>query len=144
MAKAASKIARIEADLRDAGVRVTSQRVALLGVLNDAEDHPDAEELHRRTKSVSASISLATVYRTLATFEEAGIIQRHSFEGGGARFETTHQDHHDHILDLENGAVIEFQSDEIEALQTQIAARLGYDVIHHRLELYCRKKTTDG
>lgn len=138
-----TQTARIKADLREAGVRVTEQRVALLSVLNEADDHPDAEELHRRTKAISSRISLATVYRTLASLEEAGIIQRHAFEGGGARFETAEREHHDHILDLESGDVIEFHSDEIEALQTEIAARLGYEVVHHRLELYCRKIGTE-
>lgn len=126
--------------LRKAGIRVTRQRIALLGVLADADDHPDAAELHDRAKQVEPTVSLATVYRTLSALEEEGVVHRHSFEGGGARFETTHEEHHDHILDVETGQVIEFQSDKIEQLQDEIARELGYEVVHHRLELYCRKK----
>lgn len=126
--------------LRKAGVRVTKQRLALMDVLFQATDHPDAEELHLRIKAVEPGVSLATVYRTLSVLEGAGVVHRHAFEGGGARFEAANADHHDHIVDLDSGEVIEFNSDEIEALQTQIANALGYEVIHHRMELYCRKK----
>lgn len=126
--------------LRKAGIRVTRQRIALLGVLADADDHPDAVELHERAKRTEPSVSLATVYRTLSVLEEEGVVQRHAFEGGGARFETAHEEHHDHILDVDTGEVIEFQSDKIEQLQEEIARELGYEVVHHRLELYCRKK----
>lgn len=129
----------MEANLRSANVRVTPQRIAILAVLSRADDHPDAEEVHQRVRQISPSVSLATVYRTLSVLEEAGVIQRHSFEGGGARFETTQQDHHDHIVDLQTGQVIEFNSPQIERLQNEIAAQLGYKVIHHRLELYCEK-----
>ncbi|QUJ76324.1 transcriptional repressor [Sulfitobacter albidus] len=127
------------ASLRKAGIRVTKQRIALMQVLAEADDHPDAFELHERARAVEPSVSLATVYRTLSTLEEGGVVHRHSFEGGGARFETTHEEHHDHILDIDSGAVIEFQSDKIEELQEAIARELGYEVVHHRLELYCRK-----
>jgi Fur family ferric uptake transcriptional regulator len=129
----------MEANLRSANVRVTPQRIAILAVLSRADDHPDAEEVHQRVRQISPSVSLATVYRTLSVLEEAGVIQRPSFEGGGARFETTQQDHHDHIVDLQTGQVIEFNSPQIERLQNEIAAQLGYKVIHHRLELYCEK-----
>jgi len=131
---------RMTAALRKAGIRVTRQRIALLGVLADADDHPDAVELHERAKKVEPSVSLATVYRTLSVLESEGVVHRHAFEGGGARFETTHEEHHDHILDIDTGEVIEFHSDKIEQLQDEIARELGYDVVHHRLELYCRKK----
>lgn len=121
------------------GLRITSQRLALLKVLIESDDHPDATELHRRLRASDASISLATVYRNLASLEKAGVAERHYFEGHGARYESTIAEHHDHIVDLESDEVIEFRSEEIEQLQLEIAKRLGYEVIHHRLELYCRK-----
>ena len=136
-----TKTEKMAAALRNAGIRVTRQRVALLGVLADAKDHPDAVELHERAKAIESSVSLATVYRTLSVLEAEGVVHRHAFEGGGARFETTHEEHHDHILDVDTGEVIEFQSDKIEQLQDEIARELGYDVVHHRLELYCRKRS---
>lgn len=139
MAPIADKTAKITATLHKAGVRVTRQRIALLAVLAESDDHPDAEELHRRTKEVEPAVSLATVYRTLSVLEAQGVVQRHSFEGGGARFETATEAHHDHIVDLDSGEVFEFNSAKIEQLQTEIAAELGYEVVHHRMELYCRK-----
>lgn len=143
MSLAREKIAKLSQALRSAGVRVTKQRIALLAVLSEADDHPDAEELLRRTKEVEPGMSLATVYRTLSVLEAEGVVHRHSFEGGGARFETADQSHHDHIVDLDSGVVIEFNSPKIEQLQTEIAAELGYDVVHHRMELYCRKRQQD-
>lgn len=140
MAGESDRTEKMTAALRKAGIRVTRQRVALLSVLADADDHPDAVELHDRARLVEPTVSLATVYRTLSVLEGEGVVQRHAFEGGGARFETTHEDHHDHILDVDTGEVIEFQSDKIEQLQDEIARELGYEVVHHRLELYCRKK----
>lgn len=140
MSGESDKTEKMTAALRKAGIRVTRQRIALLGVLADADDHPDAVELHERAKAVEPSVSLATVYRTLSVLEEQGVVHRHAFEGGGARFETTHEEHHDHILDVDTGQVIEFHSDKIEQLQDEIARELGYEVVHHRLELYCRKK----
>lgn len=131
---------KMTAALRKAGIRVTRQRIALLGVLAEATDHPDAVELHERAKITEPSVSLATVYRTLSVLEEGGVVHRHAFKGGGARFETTHEEHHDHILDVDTGEVVEFQSDKIEQLQDEIARELGYEVVHHRLELYCRKR----
>lgn len=130
---------RVRALLETSGVRVTPQRIAVLRVLAAADDHPDAPELHRRAKALDGAISLPTVYRNLAVLEHAGLVERHCFEGGGARFETTIASHHDHIIDLETNDVVEFRSDEIERLQRKVAAGLGYEVIHHRLELYCRK-----
>ncbi|MFZ1338571.1 MAG: Fur family transcriptional regulator [Paracoccaceae bacterium] len=126
--------------LRDCGVRVTRQREVLLRVLTDAEDHPDAAELHRRARGIDDSVSLATVYRTLSVLEREGVVQRLSFETGGARFEVADTAHHDHIVDLDTGQIIEFHSEKIEDLQRQIAAEMGYEIEHHRLELYCRKK----
>jgi len=139
--KIADKTRRMTQALRDNGVRVTRQREALLRVLTEAEDHPDATELHRRARGLDGSVSLATVYRTLSVLEREGVVQRHSFESGGARFEVADQAHHDHIVDLDSGDIIEFRNDRIEELQRQIAAEMGYEIIHHRLELYCRKKT---
>lgn len=126
--------------LRDGGVRVTRQREALLRVLTEAVDHPDAAELHRRAKGIDDTVSLATVYRTLSVLEREGVVQRHSFESGGARFEVADRSHHDHIVDVDTGAIIEFHNDRIEELQRQIAAEMGYEIVHHRMELYCRKK----
>ncbi|MBR9837259.1 MAG: transcriptional repressor [Rhodobacteraceae bacterium] len=129
--------------LRDAGIRVTRQRAALLSVLAEAGDHPDAPELHRRAEAAVPGISLSTVYRTLSTLESRGVIQRHQFEGASARFEPAETDHHDHMIDVDTGEVTEFASDRIERLQAEIAAELGYEIVHHRMELYVRKKS-DG
>lgn len=130
----------LEEALRARGVRITRQRAALIDVLADAEDHPDASELHRRAQAIDASVSLSTVYRTLSVLEQQNVVHRHAFEGAPSRFETADVPHHDHIIDLETGAVIEFQSERIERLQAEIAAELGYEVVRHRLELYCRKQ----
>lgn len=130
----------MEDALRADGVRITRQRAALLQVLADANDHPDANELHRRAKEIEDTVSLATVYRTLSALEAQGVVHRLAFEGAPARFETTDAPHHDHIIDVESGEVIEFHSEKIEALQALIAEELGYEVVHHRLELYCRKR----
>jgi Fur family ferric uptake transcriptional regulator len=125
--------------LRAEGVRITRQRTALLRVLAEAEDHPDANELHRRAREIDDSVSLSTVYRTLTALEQQGVVQRHTFEGEPARFETADMPHHDHLIDIESGDVVEFRSERIERLQKEIAAEYGYDLVHHRLELYCRK-----
>jgi len=127
------------AALRAEGVRITRQRAALLKVIAAASDHPDANEIHRRAHLIDSSTSLSTVYRTMAILERRGVIQRHSFEGAPARFETADAKHHDHIIDIDTGAIIEFQSAKIEELQAKIAKELGFEVVHHRLELYCRK-----
>ena len=135
---------KLEDALRADGVRITRQRAAILKVLAEAEDHPDATELHRRAREVDESVSLATVYRTLTALEEQGIVHRHSFEGTPSRFETAEAAHHDHIIDVDTGEVIEFRSDKIEKLQAEIARELGYDVVRHRLELYCRRRREKG
>ncbi|MEM7545857.1 MAG: Fur family transcriptional regulator [Pseudomonadota bacterium] len=135
-----SQAENLENALRKDGVRITRQRSALLKVLAEASDHPDATELHRRAREIEETVSLATVYRTLTALEAQGVVQRLAFEGAPARFETTDAPHHDHIIDVETGDVIEFRSEKIEALQALIAEELGYDVVHHRLELYCKKK----
>lgn len=144
MSKAHETAARLEDVLRADGVRITRQRAAILQVLAEAHDHPDATELHNRAREIDPAVSLATVYRTLAALEDQGIVHRHSFEGTPARFETTDTDHHDHIIDVETGEVVEFYSAKIEALQAEIAAELGYDVVRHRLELYCRRRKPGG
>lgn len=131
--------ARLTQALRDAGIRITRQRAALLDVLARADDHPDAVELHRRAEAAMPGISLSTVYRTLTALEGQGVIHRHLFEGASARFEHADTDHHDHMIDVDTGDVVEFCSDRIEYLQKQIAAEMGYEIVHHRMELYVRK-----
>jgi Fur family ferric uptake transcriptional regulator len=118
------------------GVRMTSQRRVLLKLVETIRDHPDVDELHRRAQAVDASISLATVYRTVKLFAEAGVLTRHEFKDGRARYERAEREHHDHLIDIETGKVIEFRSPEIERLQAEIAARHGYRIIDHRLEIY--------
>ena len=120
----------------DMGMRMTEQRRVIAGVLETAVDHPDTEELYNRASKIDARISISTVYRTVALFEEAGIIERHDFRDGRARYEPVPESHHDHLIDLKTGQVIEFRSEEIEALQEVISRRLGYKLVDHRLELY--------
>ena len=127
---------RIEKLCVEKGLRMTEQRRIIARILSQAEDHPDAEELHRRASEVDARISLATVYRTVRLFEEAGIIERHDFRDGRSRYEEASDDHHDHLIDLKTGDVVEFMDEEIERLQEAIAKRLGYKLVDHRLELY--------
>ncbi|HRK23972.1 MAG TPA: transcriptional repressor [Beijerinckiaceae bacterium] len=115
---------------------MTEQRRVIARVIEAAEDHPDVEELHRRAAMVDSGISLSTVYRTVRLFEEAGIIARHDFREGRARYEQTPDEHHDHLINVRTGAVIEFRSAEIEALQAEVARRLGFRLVDHRLELY--------
>ena len=118
------------------GLRMTGQRRTIAAVLDAADDHPDVEELYRRASIQDANISLATVYRTVKLFEEAGILDKLEFGDGRARYEDAERDHHDHLIDLQSGEVIEFVDAEIEALQEKIAERLGYRLKGHRLELY--------
>ncbi|QCI69175.1 Fur family transcriptional regulator [Phreatobacter stygius] len=118
-------------------MRMTDQRRVIARVISSAEDHPDVEELHRRANAIDTNISLSTVYRTVKLFEDSGIITRHVFGDGRARYETIPEAHHDHLIDLRTGRVVEFQSEEIERLQTEIARKLGYKLVDHRLELYC-------
>lgn len=125
--------------LRDSGIRITRQRAALVDIIAQSDDHPDAVELHRRAADTVPGISLSTVYRTLSALEEHGVIQRLQFEGDTARFEHADLDHHDHMIDVDSGEVVEFQSEEIEALQEALAASMGYEIVHHRMELYVRK-----
>ena len=118
------------------GLRMTEQRRTIAAVLEVADDHPDVEELYKRASAVDPRISLATVYRTVKLFEESGILEKHEFGDGRARYETADRDHHDHLIDMHTGEVIEFLDPEIEALQERIATKLGYELKGHRLELY--------
>jgi len=127
---------RIEKLCVDKGMRMTEQRRIIARVLSEAHDHPDVEELHRRAHAIDPHISIATVYRTVRLFEEAGIIQRHDFRDGRSRYEEHQDEHHDHLIDMKTGKVVEFMDPEIEALQEAIARKLGYRLVDHRLELY--------
>ncbi|NTJ41203.1 transcriptional repressor [Agrobacterium larrymoorei] len=118
------------------GMRMTDQRRVIARVLQESEDHPDVEELYRRSSAVDPKISISTVYRTVKLFEDTGIIERHDFRDGRSRYETVPEEHHDHLIDLKNGVVIEFRSAEIEALQEKIAREHGFRLVDHRLELY--------
>jgi Fur family ferric uptake transcriptional regulator len=118
------------------GMRMTEQRRTIARVLAQSEDHPDVEELYRRCAKVDDRISISTVYRTVKLFEDAGIIERHDFREGRARYEQHRESHHDHLINLRSGEVIEFQSEEIERLQREVARKLGYRLVDHRLELY--------
>jgi Fur family ferric uptake transcriptional regulator len=127
---------RIEALCIEKGMRMTEQRRVIARVLSVSADHPDVEELHQRAVEEDPRISIATVYRTVRLFEEAGILERHDFRDGRSRYEEVPESHHDHLIDLQTGRVIEFNNDKIEALQREIAAELGYRLADHRLELY--------
>lgn len=129
-----------EAALREAGVRITRPRRVILGILADMGDHPDAMEIFQRAVAIDSVISLSTVYRTMKLLEGIGAIHRHAFAGGPSRFEPAVGEHHDHLIDIDTGDVIEFQSDKIEELQNEIAHRLGYEIVHHRFEIYGRKR----
>lgn len=126
----------LEAACVDKGMRMTEQRRIIARVLQESDDHPDVEELYRRASAVDPNISISTVYRTVKLFEDAGIIERHDFRDGRSRYETLPEEHHDHLIDLRSGKVIEFRSEEIESIQDQIARKLGYRLVDHRLELY--------
>lgn len=126
----------LEALCHERGLRITDQRRVIARVLSDADDHPDVEKVYERASAIDPGISIATVYRTVRLFEEAGILDRHDFGDGRARYEATPEAHHDHLIDVETGKVIEFVDPELEALQRQIAERLGYRLVDHRMELY--------
>ena len=126
----------IEQLCHDRGLRITEQRRVIARVLSESEDHPDVEKLHERASAVDPGISIATVYRTVRLFEEAGILDRHDFGDGRARYEAAPESHHDHLIDVETGKVVEFVDPELEALQRQIAEKLGYRLVDHRMELY--------
>jgi len=126
----------IEQLCAEKGLRITEQRRVIARVLSDAEDHPDVELLHHRAAAIDPGISIATVYRTVRLFEEAGILERHDFGDGRARYEAAPDTHHDHLINVETGEVIEFVDRELEELQRRIAERLGFRLVDHRLELY--------
>jgi Fur family ferric uptake transcriptional regulator len=130
------KLKSIEAQCVARGMRMTEQRRVIARVLADSADHPDVEELYRRCAEIDEHISISTVYRTVKLFEDAGIIERHDFREGRARYEQMRESHHDHLINLRTGEVIEFQSEEIERLQAEVAKKLGYKLVDHRLELY--------
>ena len=130
------KLNVIEAQCVAKGMRMTEQRRVIARALAQSADHPDVEELYRRCAEIDPHISISTVYRTVKLFDDAGIIERHDFREGRARYEQISETHHDHLIDLRSGRVIEFQSEEIERLQADIARRLGYRLVDHRLELY--------
>ena len=126
----------LEALCAERGLRITEQRRVIARVLSESDDHPDVEKLHARAMAVDPHISIATVYRTVRLFEEAGILDRHDFGDGRARYEAAPEAHHDHLIDVETGNVVEFVDPELEALQKQIAEKLGYRLVDHRMELY--------
>ena len=122
------------------GVKLTEQRKIIAKVMSEANDHPDVDELYTRVSKIDSKISIATVYRTVKLFEEAGIVTKHDFKGGKARYEELNESHHDHLIDIKTGEIIEFVHDEIEKLQKKVAEKYGYELVDHKLELYGVKK----
>ena len=120
-------------------VRLTDQRKLVAKVMSDSEDHPDVDELHKRVSKFDSKISIATVYRTVKLFEEAGVVAKHDFKGNKARYEQAPEEHHDHLIDVNTGEITEFVNEDIEKLQRQVAEKLGYKLVDHRLELYGSK-----
>jgi len=133
----------IEKACLDKGMRMTDQRRTIAATIASSDDHPDVEELHRRAVKVDSNISIATVYRTVKLFEDAGILERHDFREGRSRYEPVTEEHHDHLIDMNSGEVIEFRNQKIEDLQRAVAKKLGYELVDHRLELYAVKIKTD-
>jgi len=129
----------IESKCLEKGVRLTEQRKLIAKTMSNSSDHPDVDELHQRVSKVDSRISIATVYRTVKLFEEAGIVEKHDFKGSKARYEQAKEEHHDHLIDVSSGEIIEFVNDDIEKLQKQVAEKLGYKLVDHRLELYGSK-----
>ena len=127
---------KLEMLCAERGLKMTDQRRVIARVLSESSDHPDVESVHRRATSIDSNISIATVYRTVRLFEEAGILAKHDFGDGRARYEETPDEHHDHLIDIQSGKVVEFHNDEIEELQRRIAEKAGYRLVGHRLELY--------
>jgi len=127
---------RLEKLCADKGLKMTEQRRVIARVLSESEDHPDVEAVHARASAIDSHISIATVYRTVRLFEEAGILERHEFGDGRSRFEAATETHHDHLIDVETGNVIEFVDEELELLQRRIAEKLGFRLVDHRMELY--------
>lgn len=129
-------VSKIEKACIERGLKMTGQRRVIARVLSESEDHPDVEELHRRSAKIDPRISIATVYRSVRLFEESGILSRLDFGDGRARYEEVSEEHHDHLIDLQSGKVIEFRDDRIEEIQREVAARLGFKLLDHRMELY--------
>jgi Fur family ferric uptake transcriptional regulator len=121
------------------GVRLTDQRKLVARIMSESDDHPDVDELHKRVSKVDSKIIIATVYRTVKLFEESGIVAKHDFKGNKARYEQAPQEHHDHLIDINTGEIMEFVNEDIEKLQKQVAEKLGYKLVDHRLELYGSK-----
>ena len=130
---------KIEEKWLKAGVRLTDQRKLVAKVMSESVDHPDVDELHKRVNKIDSKISIATVYRTVKLFEEAGVVAKHDFKGTKARYEEATQEHHDHLIDVNTGEITEFVNEDIEKLQEKVAAKLGYKLVDHRLELYGSK-----
>jgi len=122
------------------GVKLTDQRKIIAKIMSDSQDHPDVDELYKRASKIDSKISIATVYRTVKLFEEAGIVAKHEFKGGKARYEELNEGHHDHLIDIKTGEIIEFVDEEIENLQKKVADKYGYKLVDHKLELYGIKK----
>jgi Fur family ferric uptake transcriptional regulator len=130
---------KIEEKCITKGVRLTDQRKIIAEVMSSSNDHPDVDELHKRVNKIDKKISIATVYRTVKLFEESGIVEKHDFKGGKARYEESPEEHHDHLIDINSGEIIEFVDKEIEILQNKVAKKLGYKLVDHKLELYGNK-----
>ena len=130
----------IEKKCKDKGVKLTDQRKIIAKVMSESTDHPNVDELYKRVSEVDKKISIATVYRTVKLFEESGILAKHDFKGGKARYEELNEGHHDHLIDIKSGEIIEFVDNEIEELQKKVAEKYGYKLVDHKLELYGIKK----
>ena len=130
----------IEQKCLDKGVKLTDQRKIIAKVMSVSDDHPDVDELYKRVSKIDPRISIATIYRTVKLFEECGILTKHEFKGGKARYEKLNESHHDHLIDIKTGEIIEFVDDEIEKLQKKVAEKYGYELVDHKLELYGVKK----
>ena len=129
----------IESKCKQKGVRLTDQRKLIAKIMSDSESHPDVDELHKKISKLDSKISIATVYRTVKLFEEAGIVAKHDFKGSKSRYEQAPEEHHDHLIDINSGEITEFVNEEIEKLQKQVSEKLGYKLVDHRLELYGSK-----
>ena len=130
---------KIEENCLKAGLRLTDQRKLIARVMSESADHPDVDELHKRVSKLDSKVSIATVYRTVKLFEEAGVVAKHDFKGNKARYEQATMEHHDHLIDVNTGEIIEFVNNDIEKLQKKVAEELGYKLVDHRLELYGTK-----
>ena len=135
---------RIELICREKGLKMTEQRRTIAAVLSESTDHPDAAAVYRRAAVLDSRISMATVYRTIRLFEDCGVLEKHDFGDGRSRYEEASEEHHDHLIDISSGEVIEFQNSEIERIQKEVARELGYDLVDHRLELYGSRLSHDS